>query len=173
MITNHSKSTLLYVQRLLFIRYPNASSLDAWFARRDKSLSSTYASHVWGTWLQASQAQQEMMREPGNRWQAGPGRDAQLAWLQPSDISLARLNINFTWLDACLNILGICHASQASELQMNPDRTAMTLRLDFYAINKVTECMQFHVKLRNALPSSLLTVFAFWSNCSQIQLTTV
>ena len=29
MITKHNKSALFYVQRLLFSRYPNASSLDA------------------------------------------------------------------------------------------------------------------------------------------------
>jgi len=38
MITKHNKSALFYVQRLLFSRYPNASSLDAWLARPDESV---------------------------------------------------------------------------------------------------------------------------------------
>ena len=79
MITKHSKSTLFYVRQLMFSRYPNVSSLDAWLARIGESLSSTDTSHVWLTRLHASQVQRETMRQLGNRWQAGPGRDAQPA----------------------------------------------------------------------------------------------
>ena len=66
-ITKHSKSALSYVLGLLFSRYPNASSLDAWIARLDESLSSTDASYFWLTLLHDSQVKREAMRRPGNR----------------------------------------------------------------------------------------------------------
>ena len=75
MLTKHYKSTLFYVQRLLFSRYQNASSLDACLARLNESLSSTDASYFWPKRLHASQI--ERARDDETAWQQMTGRPRQ------------------------------------------------------------------------------------------------